>query len=184
MKKLIYLCAVLFAGTTLATIVSCSENDEWADYWLLKHIVIAPIGNVDSRITDFFKTEWPSGPNRYGYFYEYVDSTSTWVPGPDTICDLINSQAQLQAIYYGDKTLPEINFTKYTLLIGRVEVSDSGHSIQKIDLVQTTNGLMANVYIQKSQSGLVFPAFTYLRFWRLYPKLASTDITINVIKSK
>ena len=54
MKKLINLCAVLLAGTAMTTIVSCSENDEWADYWLLKHIVIAPIGNVDSRITDFF----------------------------------------------------------------------------------------------------------------------------------
>jgi len=191
MKKLIYLVAVLFAGTALTAIVSCSENDEWADYWLLKHIVdnkdiISPIPVVNSSITEFFETEWPSGPNhRHGYFYDYVDSTtSIWVTGPDTICDLINSQEQLQAVYFGDKTLPEINFTKYTLLIGRVEVSDSGHSIQKIDLVQTTNGLMANVYIQKSQSGLVFPAFTYLRFWRLYPKLASTDITINVIKSK
>ena len=42
MKKLIYLVAVLFTGTALTTIVSCSENNDWTNSWYLAQLLNSP----------------------------------------------------------------------------------------------------------------------------------------------
>ena len=161
MKKQI-ICAISLLLCTV--FVGCSNDDD---------TIIYPTSFVDSSVSEFFETEWPTQSMQPGFFYSNSRGT---------VYNLINSKKQLQSIYNGEKELPAIDFTACTLLIGQVQVPHSGHSIQKIDLVQTENGLVANIYLKVSDSG--YQVITELRFWRLYPKLASTDITINVIKSK
>lgn len=81
-------------------------------------------------------------------------------------CFVINNQAQLTALYIGQNTIPEIDFSKYTLVIGRAHMPSSGESLIYHDISADRQTL--NLFIKQYSAGLSAIYFEY--YWGLYPK--------------
>ena len=93
---------------------------------------------------------------------------------------VINSMEEFADFYIGEKELPEIDFSSYTLIVGHVLTSDTGHELDKIVLKEMNESLTLNVYIRKLDSG--FAVITPIPYWGLYPKLPNKPIIANVIQ--
>ena len=94
---------------------------------------------------------------------------------------VINSQQELADIYVGKKKLPEIDFDKYTLIIGQQIMPYRGFYIAKKKLSNGDNGLILNLYA-KNDRELLPCASQNLYFWGLYPKLSQKMVSVNVVK--
>ena len=81
-------------------------------------------------------------------------------------CFVINNQAQLASLYIGQNTIPEIDFSKYTLVIGRAHMPSSGESLIYHDISADKQTL--NLFIKQYSAGLAAIYFEY--YWGLYPK--------------
>ncbi len=91
------------------------------------------------------------------------------------IC-IINSQEELSNLYNGDKPLPEIDFSKYTLLVGHVLAAHSGHLLERTELTEKDGSLTLYVYIRALDEGLA--VITPILYWGLYPKLSQKEINV------
>ena len=81
-------------------------------------------------------------------------------------CFVINNQAQLASLYIGQNTIPEIDFSKYTLVIGRAHMPSSGELLIYHDISAARQTL--NLFIKQYSAGLSAIYFEY--YWGLYPK--------------
>ena len=91
---------------------------------------------------------------------------------------VINSQQELADIYVGKKKLPEIDFDKYTLIIGQQIMPYCGFYVAKKELLADDSGLILNLYARNDRESLPC-ASQNLYFWGLYPKLSQKTITVN-----
>ena len=85
------------------------------------------------EIASFFNTTLPNGYEVLMYFFPQnifldssIDPTQPTQPSnrpnqPD--CCMVNSREELQALYWGDLELPEIDFDNYTLILGSINIS-------------------------------------------------------------
>ena len=141
---------VLMLGT-----MGCGSDDE-------VDMTIEQVRNIDESVAVFFE-------NELGKFDIQKNSNC---------CSVINSEKDFRACYNGNEELPNIDFDRFTLVIGQVEAPHTGCHIMDVRLVQLDQ-LFLNVTLYVGNSG--YTMTTYLRFWRLYPKLQSS-IQMNVIK--
>lgn len=89
---------------------------------------------------------------------------------------IINSREELSNLYNGGKPLPEIDFSKYTLLVGHVLVAHSGHLLERTELTEKEGRLTLYVYIRDLDEG--FAVITPILYWELYPKLSQKEIDV------
>ena len=142
MKKYMFLLVsalFLFAiGTT-----SCSNNDEGND-----NNIITPVANMSNEVKNFFDEE--------------VANNAFILENPNGVV-AVNSISELEDIYEGEKPFPDIDFSKYTLIIGELNIK-----------LNTLNVYLKNDLDYQPQ------VITHLYFWGLYPKYEK-NISLNVI---
>lgn len=94
-------------------------------------------------------------------------------------CFVINDQAQLASLYIGQNTIPELDFSKYTLVIGRAHMPSSGESLIYHDISADRQTL--NLFIKQYSAGLTAIYFEY--YWGLYPKFEGDKLICKRIIS-
>ncbi len=170
-KKLLFIMSFLLS---LGMFCACSNSDEMNS----GSAGILPISEEDGHttISDFFNSELPSDTYSKGFF------TVSNQKIEEDICKVINSREELQAIYSGDKVLPEIDFQRYTLIIGQRMMPALGYRLIKQELITNTmdNNPVLNLYVNniyEYKPAMIAPLY----FWGIYSKREITNIKINIV---
>ena len=153
MKTLLY--CVLFLGL----FASCAEikpNDDAG---------IFPV-SASEDVEFFFESYLP--PSDYSY------SNTSFNFGEETECFVINDMDDFKAVAPESVTLPEIDFDKYTLIIGQVVMGNPGYRFVSQSIHTDT---LKVVY--KKLGGASPAIMTYFYFWGLYDKLQNA-VNIDV----
>lgn len=135
---------------------------------------IRPINIVDTEILAFFENELPAMGTSNSFFTDVAKETE--------ICFVVNDNKDLQHLYKGKSTLPIIDFSKYTLVIGKVRMKKSFFYVAKqVIEVKSNSSATINIYVAPVSEDGSWPLFSTLYFYGLYPKLSVKTITINKI---
>lgn len=137
--------------------------------------------DLGHQIEDFFNSEWADYNNDDVYPSTFFNHDER---GRDKIC-LINSQEELSKIYQGTKEIPEIDFSKYTLIVGQqkrnVEIGkESTGKFLEQKLFQTEDGYQMYLYCNSIIPDAVIYRISYIYYWGLYPKQDIKNITVNI----
>ncbi len=132
---------------------------------------------ISNPLAAFFNEElhnpyWDDKGNEHKTFFEKGEYN-------DEKCLMINSQKEFQNAYMGTKKLPDVDFGKYTLLIGKTWGNDSSYRLDNIVLTDKDGHyhLEAQLlhYVDRASTAAILKIF----YWRLYPKLKSKSIVIS-----
>ena len=153
MKNL--LCCVLFLGL----FASCKGIEPTGDAGILP--VSAP-----EDVESFFESYLPPS--------DYSHPNTNFNFGEETECFVINDVDHFKAVAPESVTLPEIDFDKYTLIIGQVVMGNPGYRFVSQSIHADT---LKVVY--KNLGGASPARMTSYYFWGLYDKLQK-DVYIEV----
>lgn len=153
MKNL--LCFVLFLGL----FASCKGIEPTGDAGILP--VSAP-----EDVEFFFESHLPPS--------DYSHSNTSFNFGEETECFVINDVDDFKAVAPESVTLPEIDFDKYTLIIGQVVMGNPGYRF----VSQSIHGDTLKV-VYKNLGGGSPAVMTSYYFWGLYDKLPKA-VTLDV----
>ena len=195
MRKTVLLLCALF---TACAFIGCSSDDDDLSNSLDKSgvltdgepnegVAIQPIDVSGTPIVEFFNAELPEIHDSY----QDVRRTESFFIDPDLGCTIwnniicvINSPQELANNYWGKKELPEIDFDKYTLIVGQLMMPFDGFYIGKKELVAVNDRVVFNMYARNDceDDDILSLVVQPLYFWGLYPKLLQKDISLNLIK--
>ena len=117
---------------------------------------------IEAFFENAFSKNW--GMDSFAFTYRHNE-----------IC-VINSREELAAIYTGEEDIPDIDFSKYTLLIGHVITPDTGHTISRLELTEKDGQKTLYVYVHEWDSGLT--VITPVLYWGLYPKFPQHQVNV------
>ena len=145
MKTFLY--CVLFLGL----FASCKGIDSTGDAGVL------PV-SASEDVEFFFESHLPPS--------DYSHSNTSFNFGEETECFVINDVDDFKAVAPESVTLPEIDFYKYTLIIGQVVMGNPGYRFVSQSIHADT---LKVVY--KNLGGASPAMMTSFYFWGLYDKL-------------
>ena len=162
LKKIILVCLNLTVLLTL-TMMSCSsdDNDE--------STVMIPVASPNDDVKEFFESSMPLASE--ADFFSERDGD---------VCELVNSTEELNDLYSGTMPLPNIDFQKYTLVIGKKLMENSFYKLSRQQMVQEDDHYVLYLYVSPVSETASWPAFSYLNFWGLYPKTSKRDIFVKI----
>lgn len=180
MKMKTYLAVVLIG----ACFCACESSDNHSDYLInsvsdLPRIRTGVDGDTYQRLSAFFQAElhhpyYRDGGEAFpGFFGELEYDAQP--------CYLINSMEEFQAAYKGNEQLPEVDFERYSVLVGRTYRIDGSESLGIYNLVDEDDHYRMYLGILRN----VNPDYGYtcdigdLFYWELYPKRESKPINIE-----
>ena len=184
MKKIILFLGMLLS---LGLFSACSsddgiDNDSSDDY-----VDLTPVDEGDdlAALFEFFQTE--IGPDGYGGCAtgdEKPFNLKNNLRKDENPCLVINNEEDFKEAYTGDLSLPTLDFSKYTLIIGKVYLS-AGTFIDNISIRQT-NSTKATLYIKCIQdtNGAYLGVMYYEYYWKLYPKFHASEINVEISREK
>lgn len=131
--------------------------------------------SMDGGVYAFFKEKlW----NNYNH-----DSRDSFSIGED-MCYRIDSKEEFVAIYTGTDELPEIDFSKYTLLLGSKGYDNPDTDVDncKQVLTESEDGYNLNLYSRHRDGEWTSLCINLqIFYYGLYPKLEDKEITVNLI---
>lgn len=125
-------------------------------------------GDVYAVLSDYFQNKYPSVP--WGYqFFRKSDGDKT---------EMYNSYDE---IFLSKKAeFPEIDLSKYTLVVGQAVMSKGFYSVERQEIVPCVTGWQLNLYVKKVEGDQ--SSTQYLFYWGLYPKKKYYKVAANIIK--
>lgn len=171
MKKVFFILGMLLS---LGMFSACSSSDDIDNDSSDDFVELTPVdeGDAFAAISDFFQSNQYHG-TEYRNFFEGSDESQ---------CLVINSTDELLSKYTGIDTFPEIDFNKYTLIVGQEMMPESYYIILRQELVLKGYELILKVYVPELEGG--YTAIQHLFYWGLYPKIHSSKISVQIIKEK
>lgn len=179
MKKTILKLGLFLLAVLLQTGCSGDDEEEKINGTIIEET------DCGEQINSFFSYELPSS-SVYHYSRYFF---STQEEFDYNICYVINSNEEFRNVFRGksaDKVLPEIDFTRYTLIIGQ-ERPDLGYrpkDLIKKYLYETPEGyileLHYNQVVMKKNSVDTFPDYI-VYYWGIYPKIKGNIINVKLI---
>ena len=169
MKKIVLFLGVLIS---LGMFSACSNSDEINSSEENLFEALTPIEGGDgyTAIAGFFNSELRLGTEGLPECFFMGSQTNE--------CYIINSKQELQELYSGKKDIPEIDFSKYTLIIGQEIMADYDNKIIRQELVCLDDCLLLNIFVPKKEISLCL--IDHLFFWGLYPKVGVKRITVKI----
>lgn len=131
---------------------------------------ISPVedGDVYAVLSDYFQNKYPSVPWNYQFFRN--------MSGDKT--EMYNSSDEISL---GKKAeFPEIDLSKYTLVVGQAVMSEGFYSVERQEMVPCGTGWQLNLYVKEAEGDQ--SSAQYLFYWGLYPKKSYYKITANIVK--
>ena len=89
---------------------------------------------------------------------------------------IINSREEFQSAYMGTNTLPEVDFSRYTLVLGRTWGNDTSCFLDKIILRDTSAYYELDAKLLHYVDIGAYSVVVNIYYWRLYPKLEKKNI--------
>jgi len=181
MKKKTRILTILLTMAVIG-LAGCSSDDDGMDVGtgdrcdFENAVLIQPKENT-SEWKAFFDTEvrhpyWDGYGNIHRTFFDQTEWNEQKLL-------VINSTQELQDAYAGDKQLPDIDFSKYTLLIGKDWASDSSYQLNDIRLYDDGGCYVLDIDILHDVEGGVLSVIQSICYWRVYPKLKNKEILLN-----
>lgn len=93
----------------------------------------------------------------------------------------INSREEFEHTYNGKFQLPDIDFSKNTLIVGLARSNDSSETLGRVRLCEATEGnYELQVIIDKdvNREHVFTLAIKPLLFWKMYPKFPTNKMTV------
>ena len=164
MKKLIskILPVVILLIGAFIVLGGCEKEKEQME-------VIYPVVNLPMSVVTFFEKTLSNTDSANCLF------KSEW---KDT-CFLINSKEEFESMLLCDKDLPIIDFSLYSVIVGKKNMPNSFYSIVE-QSINNTQTLELNIIVHLPNEH--WPAFSDMFYWALYPKLPNKKISINIIE--
>ena len=164
MKKLIFktLSAVILLIGAFIVLGGCEKEKEQME-------VIYPVVNLPMSVVTFFEKTLSNTDSANCLF------KSEW---KDT-CFLINSKEEFESMLLCDKDLPIIDFSLYSVIVGKKNMPNSFYSIVE-QSINNTQTLELNIIVHLPNEH--WPAFSDMFYWALYLKLPNKKISINIIE--
>ena len=164
MKKLIskILPAIILLIGAFIVLSGCEKEKEQME-------VIYPVVNLPMSVVTFFEKTLSNTDSVNCLF------KSEW---KDT-CFLINSKEEFKSMLLCDKDLPIIDFSLYSVIVGKKNMPNSFYSIVE-QSINNTQTLELNITVHLPNEH--WPAFSDLFYWAVYPKLPNKKISINIIE--
>ena len=176
-RKVLASLTLTFMAMAVVGIWGCSKDDSTEENLGTEDnpgIVSSPVFVKNSDITDFFNEALPNDGERSECFF-----ASPTGPDKDTCC-VVNSRSELQALYTCDKQLPEIDFDKYTLILG-MRIIPAGYAME-IKTVETTEEAIVVTLETEQLPGAFIAAMIPYYYWGLYEKLSPQKVITKVIR--
>ncbi len=166
MMRVLPLCLVfLVAGLT-----SCNnENERTTSSHELTSLTETSVEGISS----FFNSTSLDG---ISILRDFFPSSYESYSQKDT-CFMINSRAELEELYSGEKKLPVINFEDYTLILG-MAMAPAGYLIE-IHAINITDDAINVTLTMKPLEGAFIAAIVPYYYWGLYEKLPQKDIVVK-----
>ena len=127
-------------------------------------------GKVYDSIKEFFNNHYGQETG-FRSFFDHSDKSK---------CLVINSTEELKNHYLDNYPFPEVDFDKYTLIVGQKIMSEAYYTVLRQELISFDDELRLNVYVPKLDGA--YTAFQNLFYWGLYPKVKSSNITVKLFK--
>lgn len=164
MKKVLYVFMLMCIAGVL---VGCSKDN---DDTISEDIIIT--NSVDDIVKDFFDSELPVN-------LMLTDKTVfVWNGDPwSESYTLINSMEEFQALYRGQKQLPQIDFSTQTLVVGWL--TSGAESGTELEIDKKTNEL--NVYVFRLKDHAYSEMYYSIGYWGVFPKLKTKPDKVNYI---
>jgi hypothetical protein len=167
----------LFASLTLVA-VACNENSKGENELsngvepVISTDKAGEVGEVDKEMIAFFEKYLPPISGSFS-------SECFFVEDRENRCLMINSVDELKAIMYSPVELPEIDFGKYTLVMGQYWVSSGGFKLVSQGIEIKSGEIILNL-VTDYEFDVVDAMISRLYYWGIYPKLPQNSITITV----
>ena len=140
--------------------------------------------SIDESVCSFFEKELQKGYLTGTHVNDHFVIRDGFFFEEENICYRINSMEELASLYHGSDVLPEIDFEKYTLLLGCKVYHDANTDVDntKLVLVETPIDYELNLCTRhlEGEWGSVCITLEILYF-AFYPKLKNKNITVNLI---
>ena len=109
-------------------------------------------------------------------------SNSFFVGSDKDECYVINNLNELKSIYCGDKEMPELDFNKYTLVIGQKVMPKVFYPVlsQELEFFDKKCELKLHVPALTAENKTDLPLY----YWALYPKLKTEDISVKFVRER
>ena len=109
-------------------------------------------------------------------------SASFFVGSDKDECYVINNLQNLKNIYRGEALLPEIDFDRFTLVIGQKVMPNASYPVIKQNIEFYSNQCKLNLYVPDYNGEIA--SFQYFYYWALYPKFNTEDISVDFVKDR
>lgn len=175
-KRLFFYLPLLLA-MMLWTMGCSSDDDEIITRSSDDNVSLVPIeeGDAFAAVSDFFRIAFGSE----GIKQEAFDFKNNLCHDGKNSCLLINNVGDFKEAYMGDSPLPAIDFSKYSLIVGRVYIS-AGTFIDNMSIRQINNSksiLVVNYCIDTK--GCYIGILNYEYYWSLFPKFHASEIVVE-----
>lgn len=152
---------------------ACNNGDEPSDN--IADLIPIEKGDDIAEISDFFKKTFDTDEIRQKPF----NFKNNLCNDEKKTCLVINSQEEFEEAYTGDTPLPTIDFSKYSLIIGKVYI-DAGTFIDNMSIKQINNSrsVLTINYIIDTKGCYIALAY-YKYYWKLFPKFHTSEIVIE-----
>jgi len=173
-KKFLIFALMLMAVGMSLTVVSCSSDDN-EDFVQ----EAATTEEVKTFFEEDFSTNYSDINQKSGFFtdedYMYLNK--------GVIVRPINSREEFEQAYTGKYQLPDIDFTRNTLIVGLTNSLNSGETLGDVRLLNTEGNYELRVVVNKNvnPTGVYGLVVTPLLFWKIYPKLPISNLTATRI---
>ena len=187
MKKLFYLFNTLLLTAALAACSSDYDNppeqpnshqnevsvdsvDSTQDEGAAKDYTVISSVPVSEEVKAFFDEALPNDKGTPAF---------TFPSGNETEFSEINSQEELESRYIGKDILPEIDFAKFTLIIGKAYMLGMTYHVNSLEIHKYENDQTLCVFTDDPE-GLFWMAYN-MYFWGMFPKIEQEISSINII---
>ena len=171
MKKILFMMSVLLS---LGLFSACSSSDELN---LDSTNVLVPVKDCYgySAISDFFYSELESGEHPRSFVLNNNLSDD------ENPCIAINNKEEFEKAYTGDSPLPNIDFSNYTLIIGKIELN-ANIKIDNMSIRINNKKAAIDINCIIDNKGTYIAIIDDHYYWNLFPKFFVSEITVEVNK--
>ena len=145
------------------TFIECSSDVDNSE----NTIVVNP-EDISRSVSFFFEKALPKEAESEVFF--------TDVPKNKDTCLIINNEDELMSAYHGDEELPKIDFTNYSLVIGKLYVT-AGLYVKEQTVQYDAPTTLSLFLEQEADAALTVMVNRY--YWGVYPKLPTKNIVIK-----
>jgi hypothetical protein len=157
----------LFLLMLLPVVISCGGSSE--DEGLVSGadgVIVETLANQE--VEAFFGVE-----------LNFLAGTKHFFPEThESLCYMVNSREELENLYSGQQKLPDIDFSKHTLIIGQQRMPSTPYNVRSIQLRKTGSKYVLLLEVERSE--WVAGAFYDMGYWKLFQKVDKGPLEVKV----